>query len=120
MRQVHFLTHLSFVLLWNEFQEKGRVNWRIHIRDKMLEFAQNWTTVNVMKQMVKIIGLVREPSVIQKDVLQALKLLCFRCNSNRRFLSCISRAIVGKLSTVHLHVAISRIETLNVSMTQPI
>ena len=81
------------MLLWNEFLEKGRVNWRVQIRNRMLEFAQNWTTVNVVKQMVKIVELVREPSVVQKDILQALTLLCFRCNSNRRFLSCVSRAI---------------------------
>ena len=77
MRQVHFLTHLSFVLLWNEFREKGRVNWRVQIRDRMLEFAQNWTTVNVVKQMVEIVGLVREPSAVQKDILQALLSLGF-------------------------------------------
>ena len=93
MRQVHFLTHLSFVLLWDEFREKGRVNWCVQIRDRMLESAQNWITVNVVKNMVIIVGLVRKTSVVQKDVLQALASLCFRCNSNRRSLSCVSRAI---------------------------
>ncbi len=93
MRQVHFLTHLSFVFLWSEFQEKGRVNRHVHIRDRMLEFAQNWTAIDVMKNMVVIVGLVREPSVIQKDVLQALTSLRFWCNSNRRSLSCVGCAI---------------------------
>ena len=81
------------MLLWNEFREKGRVYWRVQIRSRMLESAQNWTTVNVVKQMVEIVGLVRELSVVQKDILQVLTLLCFRCNPNRRFLSCVSCAI---------------------------
>ena len=85
--------HLSSVLLRYEFQEKGRVNWRVQIRDRMLEFVQNWTTVNVVKHMVIIVGLVRKTSVVQKDVLLALMSLCFRCNSNGCSLSCVSRAI---------------------------
>ena len=93
MRQVHFLMHLSFVLLWIEFQEKGRVNWRVQIPDRMLEFAQDWTTVDVVKHMVIFIGLVRKTPVVQKDILQALTSLCFRCNLNGRSLSCASRAI---------------------------
>jgi hypothetical protein len=32
----------------------------------MFEFAQNWTTVDVMKNMVIIVRLVRETLVIQK------------------------------------------------------
>ena len=94
MRQVDILTHLSFMLLRYEFREKGRVNWRVQIWDRMLEFAQNWTTVeDVMKHMVIIVGLARKPLVIQKDIFQALIMLCFRCNSNGCSLSCVSRAI---------------------------
>ena len=87
------MTHLSFVLLKYEFQEEGRVNWRGQIRNKMLEFVQKRTTVNVMKHMVIIVGLVRKPLVIQKDVLQALALLWFWCNLNGSSLSCVSPAI---------------------------
>ena len=47
----------------------------MQIQDRMLELAQNWTTANVMKHMVIIVGLVMKPSVIQKDILQALALL---------------------------------------------
>jgi hypothetical protein len=32
----------------------------------MYELAQNWTSINVMKHMVVIVGLVRKPLVIQK------------------------------------------------------
>jgi hypothetical protein len=93
MRQVHFLTHLSFMFLWNEFRVKGRVNWRVQIRSRMLKSAQNWTAINIVKQMVVVIGLVWEPSVIQKDILQPLSAFCFWCNLNRRSLSCNIRGI---------------------------
>ena len=99
MRQVHFLTHLSLVLLGNEFQEKGRVNWRVQIRSRMLEFAQNWTTVNIVKQMVIILGLIREPSVVQKDILQTLTPLFFWCNSNRCVLSCNNLVVFYRVIT---------------------
>ena len=81
------------MLLGNELQEKGRVNWRVQIWSWMLESVQNWTTVDIVKQMVIIFGLIREPSVIQKDILQALTPLCFWCNPNRRVLFYVDRAI---------------------------
>ena len=77
MRQVHVLTHLSFVLLRYEFRVKFGVNWRVQIRYRMLELAQDWTAINVMKHMVVIVGLVRKPLVIQKDICKRLHCLAF-------------------------------------------
>ena len=59
----------------------------------MLELVQNWTTINVMKHMVVIVGLVRKPLVIQKEILHALGLLEFWCNLNWPNLVFLCRAI---------------------------
>ena len=59
----------------------------------MLELAQNGTSINIMQHMVVIVGLVREPSVIQKNIMQALTPLAFWCSSNRRHLVCMCCAM---------------------------
>ena len=64
---------------------------------RMLELVQNRTSVNIMKHMVIIVGLVRKLPVIQKDILQALALLGLWCNPNWRSLFCWSCAKVVDL-----------------------
>ncbi len=82
MQQIHVLMHLSFVLLGNKWQMMGRVRRRIQVRLWILEFAQDRPAVNVVKHVVIFVGLTWKPSVVQKNVLQALAVLGLRFNSD--------------------------------------
>ena len=64
------------MLLGDEFREKGRVDWRVQIWSWVLESAQYRSAIDIVKQMVLIVGLIRELSVIQKDILQTLTPFC--------------------------------------------
>jgi hypothetical protein len=43
----------------------------------MLELAQDWSAIKIMKQVVIVVGLIREPSVINKDIVDLLVVLWF-------------------------------------------
>ncbi len=83
MRQIHILTHLSFLFLGDEWRIVRRVYWSIHIRLRMLQFPKDGATVDAMKQGVIIVGLVGKPSVIQEHILQTLAAFWFMCYTNR-------------------------------------
>ena len=81
MRQVHFLTHLGFMFLGNEWRIIQRIDWSIEIRLRVLQLPQDGATVNAMKQNVVVVRLVREASVVQEHILQTLAAFLLMCYS---------------------------------------
>ena len=82
MRQVHFLTHLGFMLLDDEWRIVQRIDWSIKIRLRVLQLPKDGATVNAMKQNVVVMRLVREPSVVQEHILQTLAAFLLMCYSD--------------------------------------
>ena len=82
MRQVHFLTHLGFMFLGDEWRIVQRIDWSIKIRLRVLQLPKDGATVNAMKQNVVVVRLVREPSVVQEHILQTLAAFLLMCYSD--------------------------------------
>jgi hypothetical protein len=49
----------------------------------MLEFAQNWPTIDIAEQMFVVLSLVLEPSIIDKNILSLLMPFGFVRDTNR-------------------------------------
>ena len=54
----------------------------------MLSFAENRTTIDIVQEGVKLVGLIGESSIVIKDVIGSLPLLGLRRDSNGRWLVC--------------------------------
>jgi hypothetical protein len=50
----------------------------------MLELAQNWSTINIVQQIIVVLGLVRKSSVIDKHIVEPPAMLGFVRNLNGR------------------------------------
>ncbi len=48
----------------------------------MTQFSKNWTTINVMKEMIMLIGLIGEAPIIHKYILDPAATFPFRGDTN--------------------------------------
>ncbi len=73
----HLLTVFGFVICAEELWVNLIKRWR-----GMLQFAQDWSAINISEQSFVVFCFVWEPSIINKNILGPLTLLGFTCNAN--------------------------------------
>ncbi len=72
----------------DEQQVVQGINGGVQIRLRMPEFPKDGATVHTMKNMIVVVGLVGEPSVVQEQVKQTLAASRLWCNSDRGVIQC--------------------------------
>jgi hypothetical protein len=81
MQQVEILHQLLTMFGLVISSEESGVH-RIQCRGWMLELAQDWSAINIVEQVLVLLGLIRESSVVDEHIVKPLATLGFVRNTN--------------------------------------